>query len=205
MPPRPAPEEEVRAAIISGLITVVAGRGYAAVTINDIVKEARVSKSTFYAQFSGKEDCYLAGYEISSNMILDLIIEAAGRDLSNEERIVAATLAYFERVSVDRATARTFILEVLAAGPVALALRHSINHRFAEVLRELVAQDEDPTVHPLSEAAAMLIVGGANELVLWAIVEDRLDELPSFAPVVAQALLAAVTGPPPDRVITATG
>lgn len=195
MPPKPTPDEEVRAAIIAGLITVVADRGYPATTINDIVRESRVSKSTFYARFSGKEDCYLAGYELSSNVILDLIIAAAARDLPNEERVLAATMAYLERVSQDRATAKTFILEVLAAGPVALEMRHAINHRFAEVLRQLVAESEDPAVRPLSEAAAMLIVGGANELVLRAIVEDRLDELPSYAPVIAQTLLTAVSEP----------
>lgn len=195
MPPRPIPDQEVRAAIMAGLVTVVAKRGYAATTINDIVNEAHVSKSTFYAQFSGKEECYLAAYELASTQVLSLIVEAAAQDLPHQERILAASRAYLDRAALDRATTRTFILEVLAAGPDALAMRDTVNRRFAGVLRELVDEHRGEDFRPLSEPAALLIVGGANELVLSAIVEDRLDELPDLAPTVADALLAAVTEP----------
>jgi len=193
MPPKPNPEEEVRTSIMAGLVVAVAERGYSATTINDIVNEAHVSKSTFYAQFKGKEDCYLAAYELASDTVLGLIVEAAARDLPEEERVLAATRAYLDRAAEDRATTRTFILEVLAAGPDALAMRHAVNRRFAEVLRELVDEYRGENFRTLTESAALLIVGGANELVLSAIVEDRLDELPDLALTVAEAVLAAVT------------
>ncbi|MBK8294293.1 MAG: TetR/AcrR family transcriptional regulator [Solirubrobacterales bacterium] len=193
MPPKPNPEEEVRASIMAGLVVAVAERGYAATTINDIVNQAHVSKSTFYAHFKGKDDCYLAAYELASDAVLGLIVEAAARDLPEEERVLAATRAYLDRAAEDRATTRTFILEVLAAGPDALAMRHAVNRRFAEVLRELVDEYRGENFRTLTESAALLIVGGANELVLSAIVEDRLDELPDLAVTVADALLAAVT------------
>jgi len=193
MPPKPNPEEEVRTSIMAGLVVAVAERGYSATTINDIVNEAHVSKSTLYAQFKGKEDCYLAAYELASDTVLGLIVEAAARDLPEEERVLAATRAYLDRAAEDRATTRTFILEVLAAGPDALAMRHAVNRRFAEVLRELVDEYRGENFRTLTESAALLIVGGANELVLSAIVEDRLDELPDLALTVAEAVLAAVT------------
>src|SRR5215210_6719660 len=113
MPPRPVPEQEVRAAIMAGLVAAVAKRGYGSTTINDIVNEAHVSKSTFYAQFSGKEECYLAAYELASDTVLDLIVTAAAQDLPHEERILAASRAYLDRAAQDPATTRTFILEVL--------------------------------------------------------------------------------------------
>lgn len=194
MPPRPVAEEIVRASIIEGLVGCVATRGYASVTINDIVEAAHVSKSTFYAQFEGKEDCFLKSYEVAAETLLNLIVEAADQDdLPYDELVLAATTAYMERIAADVATARTFMLEVLAAGPDALRMRHEVNQRFAAVLRRLVDESDDPRIHPLSASAALLVVGGANELVLSAIVEDRLDELPALAPTVASALLAAVT------------
>jgi len=179
---------------MSGLVACVASRGYASVTINDIVRAAHVSKSTFYAQFSGKEECFLATYEFAAATVLNVIVDAADSDLPYEDRVMAATMAYMERAAQDPDTTRTFILEVLAAGPDALEMRHEVNRRFASLLIELVDQATDPGIRPLSEAAALLVVGGANELVLAAIVEDRLDELPDQAPVVARALLSEVTG-----------
>lgn len=177
---------------MEGLVECVAARGYAAVTINDIVDTAHVSKSTFYAHFTGKEDCFLAAYEASADAVLAVIVEAADQDLPYEELVLAATSAYLERIADDETHARTFILEVLAAGPAALAMRHTVNRRFADVLRRLVDESEDPQVGPLSPAAALMVVGGANELVLSALVEDRLAGLPALAPTVSAALLAAV-------------
>lgn len=178
---------------MEGLVECVAARGYASVTINDIVDAAHVSKSTFYAQFSGKEDCFLAAYEASTEAIMSVIVEAADQDLPYDELVLAATTAYLERIAGDEIHARTFILEVLAAGPAALGMRHAVNRRFADVLRQLVEESDDEAVGPLSPPAALMVVGGANELVLSAIVEDRLDELPALAPTVSAALLAAVT------------
>src|SRR4029453_3157608 len=40
-----------------------ADTGYAATTIEDIVRGAGVSKKTFYEHFSDKLDCFLAAYE----------------------------------------------------------------------------------------------------------------------------------------------
>jgi len=178
---------------MEGLVGCVAARGYASVTINDIVDAAHVSKSTFYAQFTGKEDCFLAAYEASADAVMAVIVEAADQDLAYDELVLAATTAYLERIAGDEIHARTFILEVLAAGPAALGMRHAVNRRFADVLRRLVDESEEERVGALSPAAALMVVGGANELVLSAIVEDRLDELPALAPTVSAALLAAVT------------
>lgn len=178
---------------MGGLIAAVAERGYPAVTINDIVRGAQVSKSTFYAQFADKEACYLAAYDIAADRVIEVLVEAAREDDDDEERVLSATTAYLETVAGDPATVRTFILEVLAAGPAALAKRHDVSRRFADVLRQLVDEREDPAFGSLSPAAALLVVGGINELVLSAIVEDRLAELPALAPTVAAVVLAAVS------------
>ena len=55
----------------------IAEKGYATVTIADVVGHARVSKRTFYEHFADKEACFLALYSETSDELLDLIAEAA--------------------------------------------------------------------------------------------------------------------------------
>jgi AcrR family transcriptional regulator len=199
MPPQATPTEVVRGRVMAGLVAAVAERGYGAVTINDIVRTAQVSKSTFYAQFADKEDCFLAAYEIAAEVLLEAIVAAASQDLPDEERILAGAQAYLDTIAADPVTARTFILEVLAAGPAALAKRHAVNARFADVLRALSEERGLSGGRALTPVAAQLIVGGTYELVLAALVEDRLAELPAQAPAVAELVLAAVEAPPVRR------
>lgn len=195
MPPKPAPDELTRAAIMDALTESVAVRGYSSVTINDIVDRAHVSKSTFYAQFSGKEECFLDAYERSADEVLEVLIDSASGDDPYDERVHAAAAAYLGLISADPVRARAFFLEVLAAGPTVLAMRHQVNRRFADLLRRLVDEADDPRVGKLDESSALLVVGGANELVISAIVENRLVELPAAATAVSRALLAAVSLP----------
>ena len=62
-----------RARLTAGLATAIAEKGYAAVTIADVVRVARVSKRTFYEHFPDKEACFLALYAETSDELLELI------------------------------------------------------------------------------------------------------------------------------------
>ena len=57
----------------SALATAAAEKGYAATTIADIVRHARVSKRTFYEHFADKEACLLAGYQHISDLLMEVL------------------------------------------------------------------------------------------------------------------------------------
>src|SRR4029079_8566329 len=59
-----------RARLLWAVGRAVAEKGYAAATIEDIVRDAGVSKKTFYEHFSDKLDCFLAAYEAASDELL---------------------------------------------------------------------------------------------------------------------------------------
>src|SRR6516164_1724305 len=65
--------ERLRAATISA----VAEAGYAAVTIADIVRRAKVSRAAFYAHFADKEDCFLAATRQGGLLLADRVVSAA--------------------------------------------------------------------------------------------------------------------------------
>ena len=62
-----------RSRLLEGMAQAVAARGYADATIADIVREAGVSRRTFYEHFGAKADCLVALYEASSHNALKLL------------------------------------------------------------------------------------------------------------------------------------
>lgn len=192
MPAPAAPAEQVRARVMTGMAAAVAERGYAGVTINDVVRHAQISKSTFYAHFADKEQCFVATFEAAADGVIALLLEAARVDAPVPERARASTDAYLAALAADPALTRVFIVEVLAAGPAALAARLAVNRRFARVLRELVAEG---AIGSLTDEQALLLVGGINELVLAAIVEGRGRELPGLSALITDMVRAAATDP----------
>src|SRR6266704_1168530 len=83
-----------RERLVLGMVAAVAERGYAATTITDVVRHARVSRRTFYEHFADKEACFLAAYDAVSDAVLAGIAGATSSSSGWEERIVSAVRAY---------------------------------------------------------------------------------------------------------------
>jgi AcrR family transcriptional regulator len=89
-----------RTRLLEGTGRAVADKGYAATTIEDIVRGAGVSKKTFYEHFSDKLDCFLAAYEAASDELLEHVRRA--QDSAKE----AGDDAYAKRAHPDGADAK---------------------------------------------------------------------------------------------------
>ena len=193
--PRPAAAGH-RARITGGLAAAIAEKGYAAVTIADVVRHARVSKRTFYEHFADKEACFLALYAETSDELLALIAATAANVAGPwDERLGAAARAYFERVAAEPELIRAALLEIQAAGPRARELRRDVQRRYAELLRTLsiAAAAEEDGIRALSPALATAVVGGLNELMLEAVEAGqaaRMGELAAAATELIRAVLA---------------
>jgi AcrR family transcriptional regulator len=114
------PEAEVQRAqrrrILRSMLEAVAERGYAAVTVTEVVGRARVSRSSFYAQFAGKEDCFVAASGEGRRRLFAHVRRAARRADAgggDELRLRAALRAYLEFLHGDAALATVFYVEWL--------------------------------------------------------------------------------------------
>lgn len=175
----------------------VGSSGYAATTISDVVRRARVSKRTFYEHFADKEACFLAAYDAASETILRIVGEAARQRGRWDERIENAVRAYLDAMAARPELDRAFLVEILGAGPRALARRREHIARFADQLVALTdaLRREEPTLLPLSTPVATALVAGINELVLEAVERNRVPELPELSDA-ATALIRRAIAPP---------
>ena len=159
----------------------VAAKGYAETTIADIVREAAVSRRTFYEHFSTKTECLIALYETASRLALQTVSEAFDPAQPWHAQVEQAMTAYFDYLAQDPALLRTLFVEILGLGLPGLAVRRRVNDEIANFIQTAINTSSDgnadgPAVHLTSEMA-MTVVGGINELVLQAIEQNRAGDL----------------------------
>jgi len=193
-------EKDHRSRLILAMVAAATERGYAEVTVADVVRHAHVSKRTFYEHFPDKESCFLAAYLAVAAELLARIATAAAQETHVEERIVVGARAYFSALEERPQLTRTFLSDIHAAGPKALELRRRIHQQFADTLRHLVDSERVhlPNVRPLSREMATAIVGGINELILLAIEEGRAERLNEVADAAIQLVFAVLKTLPED-------
>ena len=186
-----------RQRLVLAMAEAAAEKGYAATTIADVVGRAKVSRRTFYEHFADKEACFLAAYDAAADLLIEHIGEAIAPAGDWQAQLSAGVAAYLEGIALEPAVARVFILEVLGAGPRALAQRRAVLNRFAEQLRLRIAAAaaESPEFSVPTPQMAIAIIGAINELVLAAIEDGRTHEVPALQDAAEQLVRAAAAGP----------
>jgi AcrR family transcriptional regulator len=174
-----------RGRLLEGMARSVARKGYADTTIADVVREACVSRRTFYEHFATKADCLIALYEAASRNGLKVLREAIAAGQGWERQLERAIGAYLACMAANPDLMRTLFIEILHLGPEGLAARRRVNQEIADYM---VAVVNAPHVTP---ELAMAVVGGIHELVLQAIEDGKVDELPALTQT-ATALVKAV-------------
>jgi AcrR family transcriptional regulator len=180
-------EASQRARLLEGVGRAVAERGYAAATIDDVVRRAGVSKKTFYEHFADKEDCFLAAYEAASEELLARVREAHAGDGDWLERTRAGIVAYLRWLAADPALARVYLVEVAAAGPRALERREALRDRYAELIRE-----RRPSDLPFEILHA--VVAAVDDVVVRHIREHGAERLPELEPILMRLQVALLAG-----------
>jgi AcrR family transcriptional regulator len=184
---------EHRSRLLEGMARAVAAKGYGETTIADIVREASVSRRTFYEHFDTKAECLIALYQAASYNALKVLRGAIDSTREWPGQVERALAAYLGSMAQNPILMRTLFVEILGLGPAGLAARRRVNRDIADFMLAVVAAN--PSADPgrrLSPQMAMAVVGGIHELVLDFIERDqvaRLEELVQPASALVHAVL----------------
>ncbi len=164
------------------MITEVGTKGYRATTIGDITRRARVSRDTFYAQFTIKEQCLLAAYDQTTRELVDEMVAAGTSQPGYVEGIRDGVRAYLRFWSERADAARLWSIDILAAGEEALAHRERTLERFTRLFRTMAerAAAEQPELPRIPDLVARAMVVGAVEITTQYIREGRVSALPEL-------------------------
>jgi AcrR family transcriptional regulator len=172
-----------RERLIAGLATGVAEHGYQAVTITHITKEAKVSRRVFYENFEGKEECFLAAFEVVVGHIRELATEAVAPLDDWPRQAIAASRAVLAFLASEPDLARLCLVESQGASPAVAARFHEAVHEAVPFLeqgraergRELPPSTEEATIGALILLASRKVSAGEA-----AQLEDLLPDFTEF-------------------------
>lgn len=181
-----------RERLIAGLATAVAEKGYRAVTITDITKQARVSRRVFYENFEGKEECFLAAFEVVVGHIHELGAEAVDGISDWPHQVLAASRAGLAFLASEPDLARLCLVESRSAGPV-------ITARFSEAVNELVpllrlGRAERSEERPLPDSTEETTIGALVSLAYSKVSAGEAEQLEQLLPDFAEFILAPYLG-----------
>jgi len=183
-----------RERLIAGLAAAVAEKGYAAVTLSDVVKQAKVSRRVFYANFESKEQCFLAAFEVVVDHLRLLVAEAVEGISDWPQRAIAATRAVLGFLASEPDLARLCLVESRSAGPVVAA-------RFNEAVGGLVPLLEQGRAErpegerPLPESTEDSTIGSLVSLVYRKAAAGEAVRLEDLLPDCAELVLLPYLGP----------
>ncbi|MFE3025296.1 TetR/AcrR family transcriptional regulator [Nocardia tengchongensis] len=180
-------------------LEAVAELGYQPTTVADIVKRAQVSRRTFYELFRSKEECYVAAFEMTVEVVENMLNTALARhqDLNWKVLVRKSLEEYLAILSTEPALAHALHVEALAVGPALASHRVRMKKVFAERMagahRLGVAQGD---LHGAPSAEILdLLIGGIDDRIRDCLNSDGPQGLPALAPTLWTASVALIQGP----------
>ncbi len=199
------PAPDVRASQLQRLrravIAAVAETGYAAVTVADIVRRARVSRAAFYVHFADKEDCFLAATGEGRQLMAGRVVTATRAlpaGTADETVLEAGFRAFLEFLADEPAFARVFYVDMPAAGPRAIERLDAAARRFAGMTARWHqrARARHPDWPAVPEEAYLGLAGATAELVRFGVHAGQTHALPRLEGTLVSLHLAVLAALP---------
>jgi AcrR family transcriptional regulator len=183
---------EQRARLLEALACSLRERGLRATQIADIVRLARTSRRTFYECFADKETCFVELVREATTRLLDRIEASIDPAAPWDAQVDRAVDTYVQALAEDPAMIATISRELPALGLRGAAVQREGIERYASLVVRLAStsQMRSAGVRELPLQAAVMLVGGINELVIHAIEHgEALDTVAAVAKDVIKAVL----------------
>ena len=156
--------ERTRQLLRDALVSLIREKGFAALSVQEIIDRANVGRATFYAHFDNKEDLLMAGLEGLRASLNELQRQALAREVPPEERLFAFSRELFTHTDGHRDVFRAMVNDQT------VGLLQRVFHR---MIVDLVRGDVKATllrgrsgsVPP--EAVVQFVAGGLYGLLMW--------------------------------------
>lgn len=166
---------ERRQRLLAAGTRLIGRKGYAALTIERLCTDARVSPRYFYEQFSGREDFLIALFDeiageaqaVVLTALNDSQAPAAGVD-AQIERMLDAVAAFVRHTLADPDRARIAFVECVGVSPQVEARRRQAVDRFVSLIADAAQRLAKHGALPRGQyrIAAIALVGATNELLV---------------------------------------
>lgn len=127
-----------RERLFAAMVAEASERGYAAISVANLIERSGVSRTAFYAQFRDKEDCFLATVEAIVSVSSQVFLQG-GENGEGAADGLARLEGFLALVAAQPAAARLCFVETFAAGPAAIAQINRATDGFEELVHRTLA------------------------------------------------------------------
>jgi AcrR family transcriptional regulator len=160
--PRHTPRKRTqRERLLTGMVTVANRDGVARATVSAVIREAGVSRPTFYEYFTDKDDCFITSLAEAHERVLAGVRQKIESQTS-EHAIDAAIEALVEFSVTEPAAARFVMSESMAAGPRSLVERDRGISAIAQMID--AARGELDAATAVADVSPRMAIGGIYRL-----------------------------------------
>jgi AcrR family transcriptional regulator len=191
-------ERNQRERLYGATVAAVAEHGYEATRVADIIAIAGVSRSAFYRYFDNKLECFLATLDELAELAETRLTGVYGDESRSwRERMRAVLEGFVEMVLEQPAAARVWLVEIYAAGPLAVDRMERLADRLELLAGSAIGETTDGTELPVEGVRALL--GGLRQIIHTRLCHGREDELPALVPDLLDWVLSYDSPPVPLR------
>jgi AcrR family transcriptional regulator len=192
-------ETSQRTRLLRATIELGTERGFASLTLTDIVGRAGVARSTFYEYFSDKQECFLEAFDYAADRVLERVLATRPPPVGEFASPVHAYIARLLELCLEEpGLVRVVAADAESLGPAAAERQRAIRSRLADGLAALrdYLRREDPTLAPITHVRALAIVGAIAEVLQHTFYTRGIDALPTLQPELATIVLALLEASP---------
>lgn len=187
-----------RRRMIDAIAELSAEQGYEATKIADIVRRAGVARKTLYDNFDGKEDLFLAAFDLYFAEAKREVEEACDATGGAWQQRIESGLARFLRCVAERpAAARMCMIEARSATPAASARYDEAVRQFVEMLKRNAPSGTDRP-----ETVEESLIGGVAWILHQQIRRDEATRAADLLPELSEFILSPYHGVADSRVRT---
>ena len=173
-----------RARMLDAVTRAVADKGYARVTVGDVVERGGRFAPHLLRAVQGQGGLLPRrvrdGYRRADRRTWSRRRSPSGADADWREVLNVAIDTYVGGLAADPAFARTFLVDVLGAGPAAVELRRQVYEQFVQqyVVLARRAAKQQPEIGEVPVVYLRALVGGIGELVQQHLLTEGREDAP---------------------------
>jgi AcrR family transcriptional regulator len=164
-------------------------------SVEGIIAAAGVSRRTFYEHFKNKEHAFLAAYDAVLGQLFQRVNGAVDAAETLPDKVRSGLSSFLGFLASEPAFAQMCIVDVLAAGPEAVARRDGGMRAFAQLILANAQNAWGDSAPPALDLTSEIVVGGIYEVIYARVLRGELDALPGLLPDLVYAVLLPFLGP----------
>ncbi|HEX6753910.1 MAG TPA: helix-turn-helix domain-containing protein [Solirubrobacterales bacterium] len=188
----PAAARNQREEILAATILVVGRKSYREATVEEVIAEAGIDRATFDEQFAGKQDCFLAAYDMAVERLFAEVDGNCDQRKNWLDRVREGLAAIVDLFVLEPELARIAVVEATTAGAEA---RRRHWHAISRFTQFLVEGHGFANGRELPASISLMSAGAVSGLIFEELLAGRPAELPALLPDLLFAVLVPYIGP----------